>query len=125
MAILYSIFAIVTNALAAGTSVDTLYKVDYITISLAAKQSNDTVDNRRYYFIQCWLGMVVVLVWALVLIGIKYNEIKSSIEYDQDTSSCSDYSVVIEGIPLDVTREELQAQLNDYYSLVVEYRKIP
>jgi hypothetical protein len=72
MAVLYSIFAIVTNAIAAGASVNNLYSVDYISISLAAKQQNDTTDNRRYYFIQCWLGMVVVLVWALVLVGIKY-----------------------------------------------------
>jgi len=73
MAVVYSIFSIVTNAIAAGASASTLYNVDYISISLAAKQQNDTAQNRLYYFIQCWLGMVVVLVWALVLIGIKYN----------------------------------------------------
>ena len=77
LAVVYSIFAIITNGLAAGASISTLYKVDYISISLAAKQSNDTTANRRYYFIQCWLGLVVVLVWGLVLVGIKYNEIKN------------------------------------------------
>lgn len=34
----------------------------------------------------------------------KFNELKSIEEYDNDTISCSDYSVVIEGIPVDVTK---------------------
>ena len=45
-------------------------------------------------------------------------------EYDDDTSSISDFSVVMEGMPLDVTQEELQAQLNSYYTSVTEHRKI-
>lgn len=105
MAVVYSIFAIITNAIAAGTDSTNLYSIDYIKISLASKQQNDTPNNRRYYFIQCWLGMVVVLIWALMLVGIKYNEIKSSIEYDHDTSSASDYSMVLEGVPLDITQK--------------------
>jgi hypothetical protein len=119
MCAVYSIFAIVTNAIAANADSSNLYNLDYITITLAAKQKNDTPTNRTYYFIQCWLGVVTILIWALVLIGVKYSEIKSSNEYDNDTSSASDYSIVIEGIPLDVTKEELQTQLNSYYEAVV------
>lgn len=66
-----------------------------------------------------------MLIWILVIFGLKYKEMKELTEYDADTSSCSDYSVVMEGIPLDVTKEELQAELNGYYNAVVEHRKIP
>lgn len=82
MAIVYSIYAIVTNIIAAEASVQNLYNLDYLTITLAAKQKNVTDQNKLFYFIQCWLGVVVILIWLLVLIGIKYQEIKRSIEYD-------------------------------------------
>jgi hypothetical protein len=41
--------------------------------------------------------------------------VKSIEEYDNDTISCSDYSVVMEGMPLDVTKDELQKQLDAFY----------
>lgn len=72
MAIVYGIFAIITNVLAADASVNDLYALDYIKISLAAKQNNPTDTNKLYYFIQCWLGLVTILIWFLVIIGIKY-----------------------------------------------------
>ncbi len=85
----------------------------------------DTESNRNLYYAQCWLGLLTILIWILMMVGIKYYEIKEGIEYDSDTSSCSDYSVVLEGIPLDVSKDELQRELNGYYNSVVEYRKIP
>ena len=33
-------------------------------------------------------------------------------EYDTDTISCSDYSIVVEGLPMDVDIKELQPQFN-------------
>ena len=125
MAIVYGIFAIITNVLASNASVNDLYALDYIKISLAAKQNNPTDTNKLYYFIQCWLGLVTILIWFLVIIGIKYLEIKRSIEYDEDTSSASDFSIVLEGMPLDATKEELQTQLNAYYDAVIEYEAVP
>jgi hypothetical protein len=52
---------------------------------------------------------LVVVIWAIVFVAIKYHEIKTANEYDDGTSSASDYSVVIEGIPSDATKEEIQA----------------
>ncbi len=105
MGIVYCIYAIITNAIAAGASQNNLYSLDYITISLAAKEKNDTETNRLYYYIQCWIGLGVMLIWIIMMIGIKYFEIKNSLEYDADTSSCTDYSVVLEGVPVDLTKE--------------------
>lgn len=95
MGLVYSIYAIATNIQASKNSTSDLYSLDYISISLAAKQKNPTSENETFYYIQCWLGLVVCLLWILVMIGIKYKEIKTQIEYDDDTSSVSDYSIVI------------------------------
>ena len=73
MAVVYSIYAIVTNIIAADATVNSLYNLDYLTITLAAKQKIVNDQNKLFYFIQCWLGVVVILIWFLVLIGIKYH----------------------------------------------------
>ena len=119
MTLLYSIFALVTNVLASeayasagGISVASL---DYIVISLSSKQQNPTDTNKTYYFVSCWLGLGMIVVWMLSLVGIKYNEAKNSQEYDADTISCSDYSISIDGLPVDVTKEELQTHFNRFH----------
>lgn len=126
MLIVYVLYSIATNVLAASSlnSTNTIqYKVDYLTISLSSKQINDTATNRMYYYVQCWLGVVTVLIWSLVLVYIKFSEIKNAKSYDDDTISCSDYSVVLEGVPVDVTKEELQKQMNAYYEAVMTNNK--
>ena len=42
MGIVYSIYAIITNVIATNVAGNSLYKIDYITISLAAKQKHNT-----------------------------------------------------------------------------------
>lgn len=108
MMVIYGAFALATNVLASAavtSSGVSISSVDYISISLSSKQLNDTTKNRLYYYIQCWLGVVFILVWGLIMIYVKYSEAKNMSDYDNDTISCSDYSIVIEGIPLDVTKE--------------------
>ena len=95
MALVYSIYAIVTNIIAAEADFNSLYSLDYLVVTLASKQKNINDQNKLFYFIQCWLGVATIILWLLVLIGIKYNEIKRSIEYDEDTSSASDFSIVL------------------------------
>ena len=62
----------------------------------------------------------MILVWIITLVGIKYKDAKDSPEYDADTISCSDYSIVIEGLPVDVKKEELQTQLNQYCETTIK-----
>lgn len=79
MTLIYSSFALITNVIAANniSSQNTQTNVDYISISLSSKQTNDTNANRQYYLIQCWLGVLTIIIWIFVLIGRKYFEIKS------------------------------------------------
>lgn len=116
LTVIYSFFALGTNYLASrSSSISSLTSVDYIAISLSSKETNDTTQNRLYYFIQCWLGVATIGVWIIALAIMKYSEVKSIEDYDDDTISCSDYSVVMEGMPLDVTKDELQKQLDQFY----------
>lgn len=50
------------------------YKIDYLTISLSSKMNNDTTDNRRFYFISAWLGVVTLIVWVIIMFTIKNKE---------------------------------------------------
>ncbi len=125
LTVIYSAYALITNIAASNilntTTGGVIYsQIDYIKISLSSKQTNDTPTNRSYYYISCWLGVVTMLVWLLVTIAIKYYEIKDSNEYDKDTISCSDYTVVIEGMPLSVTLPELQRQFDKYYETTIK-----
>lgn len=97
--IIYSGYALATNVLASNSLGDSgiidYSKIDYINISLSSKQMNYTPTNRLYYYISCWLGVATAIIWLLVIICIKYDEIKDSNKYDKDTISSSDYSIVM------------------------------
>jgi hypothetical protein len=75
LTVIYSIFALITNVIASrnGTLANSQSSVDYIAISLSSKQTNDNTTNRRYYLIQCWLGVVNVIVWIFVLAALKFQ----------------------------------------------------
>lgn len=64
--------------------------------------------------IQCWLGLVVIILWTLTLFLMKYFEKAEEVRVEEETISASDFSLVIEGMPKDVTKEELQQQLTAY-----------
>lgn len=96
MTLVYSIYSLATNIIAAkNNSMGDTYTVDYLTISLSSKQSNNTDTNKKYYFIQAWLGMATVVIWIFIFIYNRYQEIKGSQEYDDASKSASDYSIAI------------------------------
>lgn len=107
--VIYSGYALATNVIASNllsaSGTISYSKIDYINISLSSKQKYDTPTNRLYYYISCWLGVGTAIIWLLVIVAIKYYEVKESNEYDKDTISCSDYSIVMEGLPLNVNLE--------------------
>ena len=35
---------------------------------------NDNYDNRRYYFISAWLGVVTLIIWMIIFFVIKQRE---------------------------------------------------
>ena len=75
LTVIYSAYALITNYLASkdGTLSNKQTSVDYISISLSSKETNDNSTNRRYYFIQCWLGIANIIVWIFSLAGMKYS----------------------------------------------------
>lgn len=96
MTLVYSLYSLATNIIAAkNNSKGDTYTVDYLTISLSSKQSNNTDTNKRFYFIQAWLGMATVVIWIFIFIYNRYQEIKGSQEYDDASKSASDYSIAI------------------------------
>lgn len=113
--LVYSIFSIITNVLAASNGTIKISDIDYLKISLGSKQNNISDTNNLYYYVQCWLGLAVVTIWLIVFQAIKYHEFKDISEYDNDTSSASDFTVVIEGIPDNATQEQFQKQLDIYH----------
>ena len=86
---------------------------------------NDNYDNRRYYFISAWLGVVTLIIWMIIFFVIKQREETEEHQYDKENISCSDYSIVMEQMPLDTTQKTLQDQLNSYYDSLLKFDKIP
>jgi hypothetical protein len=126
MTAVYSIYALATNIIASNSnSLGNKYTVDYLTISLASKQSNPTERNKLYFYIQAWLGMVTVIVWILFFFINRYKEYKQAQEYDDETISISDYSVVLEGVPTDISQQELQKSFDEYFEYINSIRTIP
>lgn len=88
---LYCIYAIITNVMASDD-----YQVDYfeeftqgktdiekyksfegvLAISLGSKQLHAEEEDKRYYRIQCWLGVAMLIIWGLLFTIIKYKEEK-------------------------------------------------
>jgi hypothetical protein len=75
LTVIYSAYALITNYMASrnGSLTNKQTSVDYISISLSSKGTNDTSTNRMYYFVQCWLGIATIVVWIFSLAGMKYS----------------------------------------------------
>lgn len=79
MLLIYSIFAFVSNLVASGkfktcgTLINCSSNLDYLAISLGSKQLNPTTENQTFYYVQCWLGVAMVLVWFLTFAILKYR----------------------------------------------------
>ena len=127
LTVIYSAYAIGTNLLATFSSLNGLSydKIDYLNISLSSKQLYDTDQNRAFYLTQCWIGVAAMIIWIFVLAYFKYKEINNISQYDKDSISCSDYAVSIEGVPVDVTKKELQEQFDKVYQGIMNISRIP
>lgn len=123
---------IVYSAFAFGTNVSTAYSsnylnssnstLDYLSISLGSKSKNHNPLNNEgpeFFYISSWLGLVMLVIWWFMF-GCFKKEI-SVIEHDYKRRlGVSDYSIVIENMPTDFTKEELEKQLNQYLEMLSE-----
>ena len=79
----YSIFAIVTNVISTNKYRESIEGSDVkeeersyigiLVISNGSKPLHHTDEDRRFFTIQCILGIVVVIIWGLLFILIKYR----------------------------------------------------
>jgi len=105
MSIVYSAYSLATNIIAAG-----IYKklvesgdkiatartyISYVALSLGSKQMNPTSQNEVFYYIQCWIGLAVVVIWLIMFFILKYSERKTEIEVEEETISAADFSITI------------------------------
>lgn len=56
--------------------------LSYVSLSLGSKQLNQTDTNKLYYYIQCWIGLGVVIVWLIMFFLLKYFEREKEIEIE-------------------------------------------
>jgi hypothetical protein len=57
--------------------------------------------------VQCWLGVVVVVLWGLLFALIKERERVHSANIDIESKTASDYTVLIKNYPKNLSLEEL------------------
>jgi hypothetical protein len=133
MLLIYAIYAFATNVVASGkftgcSTTDTTKctaNFSYIAISLGSKQMSTSEENKNFYYIQCWIGIAMVVVWFLTFALLKYYEKLKELEVDLETRSASDFALVVEGLPDNVSSEEFQAQLSRYEERIQNIRTIP
>ncbi len=111
MLLIYAIFAFATNIVASGkyTTCGSIAacstKLDYLAISLGSKQMNATSENNTYYYIQCWIGVGMVVIWFITFSILKFYEKVKELEVDQESSTASDFTILIEGLPEEITEK--------------------
>jgi predicted membrane protein len=114
MILIYGMFALATNIIASKTFQncqveayhDCAPNVDFLVLSLGSKQENPSEENQRYYIIQAWLGVAMVIVWFVTFSILKYSETLKLIKLDRQTKSAADYTIVVEGIPNSFTQKD-------------------
>lgn len=71
-------------------------------------------DFQNYYLMEMWIGTGMIIIWGFLIYFLKYLEIKNEIMVDSETVSASDFSILIENYPTNLTQFELQNQLSTY-----------
>ena len=66
-----------------------------------------------------------MIVWIFVFFYNRYKEIKEADEYDDSSKSASDYSIAMEGMPLDITEKELQTSFDEYFERINRSAALP
>lgn len=135
----YSIFALATNVKASdeyrklietGGSINVkfLSTISYVALSLGSKQLNPTTENKTYYFIQCWIGLGITVVWLIMFFILKYSEQGQETKVEEETISASDFTITMENVPKDITKEELQENFKRYEESITNvpaHMKVP
>lgn len=120
--VVYGIYSLITNIIAAlgynPISDKSALKsnIGILVLSLGSKQLNSSVpQNVDFYYIQCWIGLLLVLFWGVGILLIKLKEAEIINYMKQNKKSVADYSIAIYNIPSGINQEQLQDQLDSFY----------
>ena len=122
LALLLAVMTILYSAFSFATNITEAERTGYLShsslaISLGSKSNaNGSTDDRgeNFYLVSSWLGLVVLIIWAIMFGFIKRQVVQ--VEMAQKANpTVSDFSVVIDKMPTDITIEQLQRQINEYF----------
>lgn len=122
LSVVYSAFALATNIMASTEACKYYVVCSLTTISQGAKQTTASDVNSNYYMIQSWIGIGLAVLWGLYFMYMSYKERKLEIESDLRTKSASDFSLLIENMPVEMKMEDFQKLLTQNYEAI---RSIP
>lgn len=64
--------------------------------------------------IGAWIGLVMLLLWCVAFIGLKYYQKEQEVRIMTESKSVAEFSLVIENVPTGLTKVDLQRQLKQY-----------
>lgn len=117
MFFVYSCYALITNKTASN-----LYRSNasghdiqnsnltfqgFLAYSLGSKQVHQTDFGTKTFNIQCWLGVAMISLWALIFVYIKFRERQAQWDVDYESKTASDYSLMFENMPKGMKPQEL------------------
>jgi hypothetical protein len=130
MLAIFSGYAIVTNIQASNMYKNSLNGSDVLDIgetysgflmaSLGSKAVYYTQFGNSAFSVQCWLGVVFVVIWGFIFVVIEYREREAEHKVDYESKTAGDYTLVFENMPKDMSKEELEKQLNEYLKVIRE-----
>ena len=83
--------------------------LDYLSISLGSKSKHNkasNIDGEMYYYISSWLGVLMLVFWWFMFACFK-RKIANIENDDRRKLKVSDFSIVIENMPIDFTLYEI------------------
>lgn len=118
MIVVYSVFSFATNISIAKDSKPN-QALDYLAISLGSKANNSTTNDNAniYYLASSWLGVAMLVFWLIALVKMK-KDLKVIENEAKSYTSVSDFSVVIEKMPIGYKKEQVQVMMDEYLNKI-------
>jgi hypothetical protein len=109
MLVIYSSYTFITNIIASNLNVNGTQSkmLSYLIISLGSKQLYASEEKVSMYVVGAWIGCVMLLLWGVVILGLKYYQKESEVAILLENKSVAEYSLVIEKIPTGLSKEEI------------------
>ena len=101
MFLIYSIYSLVTNI---AVDLSEITVSELLLISLGSKQLYGTQEKITQYVIGAWIGVAMLILWAVSFLGLKYFQKEEEVHILMETKSVSEFSLVIENIPTGLSK---------------------